>query len=124
MWISYLSQTYHVLHHGRAEYTLIHPGNPPVVTKTVLGPNIEAGETRMLVVGTGIWKRSSLLDEDLKAAKTEEQKAATNCLITEVVVPGFDWEDHQYMDRKALEKLYKGVEHSEQRIEEFSKFVK
>lgn len=84
----------HVLHQGRAEYTLIYPTNPPRVEKhvrprsgvsilfsanaiwltyvriQVMGPNIEAGETLQLLVGTGVWKKSKLLDEDVAAARS------------------------------------------------------
>ncbi len=80
-----LEQTYHVLHRGRAEYTLIHPpegGEPPRVETKIIGTN--AGETRLLLVGTGVWKMSRLLTEDVENAKTEEQKARLGCLITEV----------------------------------------
>lgn len=88
-----------------------------------MGTNTAAGETRMLVVGTGIWKRSSLLDEDLRKARTQNEQEQTNCLITEVVVPGFDWEDHVYMYKDTLEKLFEGVEGSDDWVNEFSQFV-
>ncbi|KAF8958410.1 RmlC-like cupin domain-containing protein [Flammula alnicola] len=120
---SRLPQTYHVLHQGRAEYTLITPGNPPTIEQVVIGTNTAAGEKRLLVVGTGIWKRSSLLQEDIQKAKTDAEKDATNCLITEVVVPGFDWEDHRYMDMATLKELFEGVEGGEAKIDEFSKFL-
>ncbi|KAJ7057772.1 RmlC-like cupin domain-containing protein [Mycena amicta] len=97
------SVTYHVLHQGRAEYTLITPGNPPLFERKIIGtgPN----ETRQLFVGTGVWKMSRLLPEDVERAKTDEEKKALCCLITEVVVPGFHWEDHQFMTRKMLEEV-------------------
>ncbi|KAJ3512763.1 hypothetical protein NLJ89_g3330 [Agrocybe chaxingu] len=119
------SVTYHVLHQGRAEYTLIQPGNPPTVQKEVMGTNLAAGESRLLVVGTGIWKRSQLLEEDMARAKkgTEEKRERTNCLITEVVVPGFDWEDHNFMRREDLEELFGGEVGGEDRIREFRKWV-
>ncbi|KAF8191363.1 RmlC-like cupin domain-containing protein, partial [Pholiota molesta] len=116
------SVTYHVLHQGRAEYTLITPGNPPTIEKKVMGTNAAAGETRMLVVGTGIWKRSSLLEEDLQKARAQNEQEQVNCLITEVVVPGFDWEDHVYMYKDTLEKLFEGVEGGDGWVKEFSQF--
>ncbi|KJA15229.1 hypothetical protein HYPSUDRAFT_48543 [Hypholoma sublateritium FD-334 SS-4] len=115
------SVTYHVLHHGRAEYTLITPGRPPTVARRVLGTDVRAGETRLLVVGTGVWKRSALLAADLAGDEEEEEHA--QCLITEVVVPGFDWADHVYMDRAALEALFDGVDGGARLIEEFAAFV-
>ncbi|EEB87656.1 hypothetical protein MPER_14930, partial [Moniliophthora perniciosa FA553] len=70
------SITYHLHHVGRAEYTLITPGNPPRIEKKVIGPG-DSNETRMLFVGSGVWKMSRLLDDE------------EYCLISEVVVPGF-----------------------------------
>ncbi|KAF9472122.1 hypothetical protein BDN70DRAFT_844821 [Pholiota conissans] len=117
------SVTYHVLHQGRAEYTLITPGNPPTIEKKIMGTNTAAGETRLLVVGTGIWKRSSLLDEDIRRATTPAQKDNVNCLITEVVVPGFDWEDHVYMYKEQLDRLFEGVQGGEKFVREFAPYV-
>ncbi|KAJ7632252.1 RmlC-like cupin domain-containing protein [Roridomyces roridus] len=94
------SVTYHVLHSGRAEYTLITPGNPPTIEKHVMGAG--DNETRMLLVGTGVWKMSKLLAEDLDKATTEADKRNLGCLITEVVVPGFHWEDHKFLTTSDL----------------------
>ncbi|KAJ3721144.1 RmlC-like cupin domain-containing protein [Lentinula raphanica] len=89
------SVTYHVLHQGRAEYTLIHPTDPPKVEKHIMGTNVSAGESRLLLVGTGVWKMSRLLPEDTEYG----------CLITEVVVPGFHWEDHQFLTKGGFDEL-------------------
>ncbi|KAJ7437360.1 RmlC-like cupin domain-containing protein [Mycena galericulata] len=99
------SVTYHILHQGRAEYTLITPGNPPTVEKRVIGagPN----ETRQLLVGTGVWKMSKILPEDFRQANTDEKKRNLGCLITEVVVPGFQWEDHKFLTQSKLLELVK-----------------
>ena len=121
--LTHTCQTYHVLHHGRAEYTLITPGSPPTVERRVMGTDVSAGETRLLVVGTGIWKRSSLLAADLAVVAASTDEESTHCLITEVVVPGFDWEDHVYMDKGALEHLFIGVDGGARLVEEFSEFV-
>lgn len=83
-------QTYHVLHQGRAEYTLITPTFPPTIEVKVMGTG--PGETRQLLVGTGVWKRSRILPEDRALAKTTADQDKVGCLITEVVVPGFHWE--------------------------------
>lgn len=32
----------------------------------------------------------------------------TGCLITEVVFPGFVWQDHQYLGRTELEEMWGG----------------
>ncbi|KAF9068583.1 RmlC-like cupin domain-containing protein [Rhodocollybia butyracea] len=94
------SITYHVLHQGRAEYTLIHPSNPPLIEKRLMGTNVEAGESRLLLVGTGVWKMSRLLPEDFE----------WGCLITEVVIPGFHWEDHKFLTMDGLATLCEGIE--------------
>ncbi|PPQ99967.1 hypothetical protein CVT24_009546 [Panaeolus cyanescens] len=119
------SMTYHVLHQGRAEYTLITPGNPPKIEKKVMGTNLEAGETRLLIVGTGIWKRSTIPEESMKRARMggEEEKDKTNCLITEVVVPGFDWKDHKYMKMVDLKQLFEDQPNGKALIGEFSAFI-
>ncbi|KAK7691548.1 hypothetical protein QCA50_004947 [Cerrena zonata] len=103
------SVTMHVLHQGRAEYTLITPGNPPRVETKVIGPNIHAGETLQLLVGSNVWKKSRLLPEDVSAAKADPTKQPhTGCLITEVVFPGFHWEDHAFLTESGLKELWGG----------------
>lgn len=117
-------ETYHVLHQGRAEYTLITPGNPPTIEKKIIGANTAAGETRLLLVDTGVWKMSRILPEDLAAAKTDEQRKNVGCLITEVVVPGFHWEDHKFLTMGDLQDLLKDVPDSESIISDLSGHVK
>ncbi|KDQ09150.1 hypothetical protein BOTBODRAFT_117701 [Botryobasidium botryosum FD-172 SS1] len=121
------SVTYHTLHQGRAEYTLITPGadgSPPKVEKKIIGTNTAAGELRMLFVGTGVWKMSRLLPKDLALGTTPDRKDEVGCLITEVVVPGFHWEDHQFMTRKKLKALFEGVEGGEEWIRQLLPHVK
>ena len=113
-----------MLHQGRAEYTLITPvpGGPPKVEVKVIGTG--PGEHRQLLVGTGIWKKSRILPEDITLGKSDQEKDKVGCLITEVVVPGFHWEDHAFMKKRQLEELFRGVEGGEDAIAEFSKYVK
>ncbi|KAH9896751.1 RmlC-like cupin domain-containing protein [Cubamyces lactineus] len=100
------SATMHVLHQGRAEYTLITPGSPPKIEKKIMGPNVHAGESLQLLVPTGVWKMSKLLPEDLSTASESSSQDRWGCLITEVVFPGFSWEDHAFLTRKAFEDLW------------------
>lgn len=95
-----------------------------------MGPNEAEGETRMLLVGTGVWKMSELPQEDLDTAEAaptdaerEQARNRVNCLITEVVVPGFDWDDHKYLTREGLEKLFEGDEEKTKRFERDLKVV-
>jgi predicted cupin superfamily sugar epimerase len=120
-------QTQHVLHHGRAEYTLITPGGagkPPKIDKVVMGTDVAAGEQRQLLVGTGVWKRSTIPDKDIASAKSSQDKQHTGCLITEVVIPGFHWEDHAFLTKQGLEDLFKNVEGGDAKIKEYENFVK
>ncbi|KIY73580.1 hypothetical protein CYLTODRAFT_434221 [Cylindrobasidium torrendii FP15055 ss-10] len=114
------SVTYHVLHHGRAEYTLIHPTSPPRIEKVVMGEDVSKGETRLLLVGTGVWKMSKLLPVDLAMG----DKNTTGCLITEVVVPGFHWEDHQFLTMDGLTDLFKDSPNAEQHMDMLAPFVR
>ena len=116
-------QTYHILHQGRVEYTLITPGNPPVIEKKVMGTNVRAGEQRQLCVGSGVWKMSRIPPEDLKAATTQDEKDRTGCLITEIVTPGFHWEDHKFLTLEELKELFKDVEDGEEKMRDIIPFV-
>ena len=113
----------HVLHQGRAEYTLITPGTPPKIERKVqlicfrdvmrridnapqvMGFNIHDGELLQLLVPIGVWKMSRLLEADLVAASTDAAKDRCGCLITEVVFPGFVWEDHAYLTHRTFGEL-------------------
>jgi len=112
-----------VLHQGRAEYTLITPvaGGPPKIEVKVMGTG--PGEHLQLLVGTGIWKKSRILPEDLALGKSDQDRDRIGCLITEVVVPGFHWEDHVFMGRHHLEDLFKDVEGGDKLIAEFAKYI-
>ena len=112
-----------LLHHGRAEYTLIHPRTPTMPTRVervILGPNAHAGEVRQLLIGTGLWKMSRLLPEDLNTASTER----VGCLISEVAFPGFHWEDHTYLKQEQLENLFAGIQGGDTWVKELEAFIK
>ncbi|KZP07583.1 hypothetical protein FIBSPDRAFT_875361 [Athelia psychrophila] len=117
------SVTYHVLHQGRAEYTLITPGSPPTVTRVTMGTNPALGEVRQLLVPTNVWKMSQIPPAD-RACSTQEEKEKTGCLITEVVVPGFHWEDHVYLTEAQAKELWTGVKGGEEALKSVLPFVK
>ena len=76
-----------------------------------MGADIENGELLQLLVPSGIWKMSRLLPSDLAAASASaEARERTGCLITEVVFPGFAWEDHCFLTRPQLQELFGGSE--------------
>jgi uncharacterized protein len=85
-----------------------------------MGTDVTKGEVRQLLVGTGVWKMSRLPEADLKRGEREE----VGCLITEVVVPGFAWEDHEYLTRSGFEELFEGHPEGKRWIEELGEFVK
>nr|VWP00852.1 Eukaryotic translation initiation factor 3 subunit G (eIF3g) (Eukaryotic translation initiation factor 3 RNA-binding subunit) (eIF-3 RNA-binding subunit) (Translation initiation factor eIF3 p33 subunit homolog) (eIF3 p33 homolog) [Ganoderma boninense] len=117
------SATMHVLHQGRAEYTLITPGTPPKVERKVMGPNIHAGEVLQLLVPTGVWKMSRLLPKDREAAASQEDgKECYGCLITEVVFPGFVWQDHAFLTPSGFFELFR--DHDSPEARELIKHVK
>ncbi|KAJ6600759.1 RmlC-like cupin domain-containing protein [Mycena sp. CBHHK59/15] len=58
------------------------------------------GGMRLLIVGTGVWKMSRLLEEDVRMYGDR-----AGCLITEVVVPGFHWEDHAFLTMEEFREL-------------------
>jgi uncharacterized protein len=95
-----------------------------MIEKKVMGTNAKAGELRQLFVGTGVWKMSRIPPEDLEAAKTQDEKDRTGCLITEVVTPGFVWEDHKFLTSSGLQELFKGVDDGEEKVKAIAPFVK
>lgn len=76
----------HTLHRGRGQYVLIYPNG--YVHSFKVGYNASAGEVSQWVVPGGVYKASFPL---------ENEELCDSLLISEVVVPGFDFEDHQFM---------------------------
>ena len=118
----------HVLHQGRATYTLIHPpktpSESPLVERITMGTNTAAGEVRQLLVGDA-WKMSEIPKEDLAKVEVGElSKDEVGCLITEVVVPGFVWQDHAFLTQDSLEELFKGRPDGEKWITELTPHIR
>lgn len=89
-----------------------------------MGTEKAAGETRLLIVEGGVWKMSEIPQKDLVAAEGDVKATdRTGCLITEVVTPGFDWEDHVFLTRERLEALFEGDPEKEKRIIEYGNRV-
>ncbi|GAA5884308.1 hypothetical protein JCM16303_003629 [Sporobolomyces ruberrimus] len=107
------STTYHLHHSGRSLYTLLRPsstpGQKPEIKQIVVGDDVEKGETRQLIVEGGWWKASELPGEDLEGGDEER----IGCLISEVVVPGFDWHDHAFLTEEGLLDLFCGDKEDE-----------
>ncbi|KAI5821165.1 RmlC-like cupin domain-containing protein [Pyronema omphalodes] len=96
--------TYHFHHRGRGRYRLIHEDGR--VEEYIVGGDIAAGEKLMWVVEGGIWKSSAV-------------EGADELLISEVVVPGFEFKDHEFMSFEILKELL-----GEEKAREWSQFLK
>jgi len=123
-------RTVHTLHKGRARYVIIHadevaspsrPGgyNPASTSSTddagsekdfwtggkarvetfVVGQDVLAGEELQWIVEGGKYKASFLLEDGAG------ELGSTGCLISETVVPGFEYEDHDFLKRERAEVL-------------------
>lgn len=79
-------------------YTLIRPipgsRTGPEVRRVTVGSDVAAGEVTQLFVPGGWWKASEIPEADLALGDGEN----VGCLISEVVVPGWNPEQHQFID--------------------------
>jgi predicted cupin superfamily sugar epimerase len=62
---------------------------------------------------------SEIPAEDLASGDAEN----TGCLISEVVVPGFSFEDHAFLNYRGLVELFRGDEQAKG-VEELRSYVK
>ncbi|KAL6878834.1 RmlC-like cupin domain-containing protein [Trichoderma novae-zelandiae] len=91
------SRIIHTLHRGRGRYVLIHPDGR--VESFVVGPNIEQGEKLQWVVEGGDYKASFLLPDN------DGQSSSDGLLISETVVPGFEYADHEFLSHERLAEI-------------------
>jgi predicted cupin superfamily sugar epimerase len=68
----------------------------------VVGGDVLAGEKLQWIVEGGKYKASFLLEDAAAATGGGE---GTGCLISETVVPGFEYEDHDFLKRERAECL-------------------
>lgn len=92
------SRIMHTLHRGRGRYVLIHTDGR--VETFVVGPNISKGEKLQWVVEGEVWKASFLLE-----AETGGQGDNEGLLITETVIPGFEYADHEFLSHQHLRDI-------------------
>lgn len=94
-----LGRTIHTLHRGRGMYVLIHADEPDLpcggkrVESFIVGQNLERGEKLQWIVEGGKFKASFLLDVEGQDGKEENE----GLLISETVVPGFEYCDHEFL---------------------------
>jgi predicted cupin superfamily sugar epimerase len=95
-------RTVHTLHKGRGRYVVIH-ANEPVKEKRIetfiVGPDIERGEKLQWIVEGEKYKASYLLPDEDGGVHSQ------GLLISETVVPGFEFCDHDFLSRQGLEEL-------------------
>ncbi|CCH41362.1 hypothetical protein BN7_901 [Wickerhamomyces ciferrii] len=82
----------HILQKGRGQYVLIYPNGE--VKSFIVGFNHSKGEVSQWVVPGGVYKASYLLPLDSQIGETKDD----HLLISEVVVPGFEYEDHEFLE--------------------------
>lgn len=95
-------RTVHTLHRGRGRYVIIHAdddGPDKRIETFVVGQNVEKGEKLQWVVEGGKFKASYLLPDE------ESGEESQGLLISEVVVPGFEYCDHDFLAPEALQLL-------------------
>lgn len=67
----------------------------------LVGPNIERGEKLQWVVEGGKFKGTYLLPDE----EGDPEKKSEGLLISETVVPGFEYSDHDFLRAELTEQL-------------------
>jgi predicted cupin superfamily sugar epimerase len=92
----------HTLHQGRGRYVVIHAdegGKQKRVETFVVGHDVAKGEKLQWIVEGGKYKASFLLPDE------EGGKESQGLLISETVVPGFEFCDHDFLSPAGLKGL-------------------
>ncbi|ESZ98509.1 hypothetical protein SBOR_1171 [Sclerotinia borealis F-4128] len=95
-------RTVHTLHRGRGRYVLIHAdeeGSEKRIETFIVGPNVAGGERLQWIVEGGKYKASFLLPDE------EGGNVSQGLLISETVVPGFEYCDHDFLSPEGLKEL-------------------
>lgn len=91
------SRIVHTLVKGRGRYVLIHKDGR--IESFIVGHNIQRGERVCWVVDGGVYKASFLLDD------IDGNSQSEGLLITETVVPGFEYADHEFLSAEKATTL-------------------
>jgi len=114
----------HLHHRGKARYVLLHadewaaagkiPGDCRIETY-VVGEDVEEGEKLQWVVEGGKYKASYLIDagKNVNVREGDDGETGVGCLISEVVVPGFEFTDHDFLTWERLVELVGEVKATE-----------
>ncbi|EHL00413.1 RmlC-like cupin [Glarea lozoyensis ATCC 20868] len=98
-----LGRTVHTLHRGRGTYVLIHAdeeGSSRRIETFIVGQNVEKGEKLQWVVDGGKYKASFLMPDEEGGEESKD-----GLLISETVVPGFEYCDHDFLSPEGLKNL-------------------
>ncbi|KAH7381333.1 RmlC-like cupin domain-containing protein [Phaeosphaeria sp. MPI-PUGE-AT-0046c] len=98
------ARTVHTLIEGRGRYVLIHAdedGKRKRVESFVVGKNVSKGERSVWIVEGGKFKASFLLPMKGEEGDVEGDRL----LISETVVPGFEFSDHDFLMEKTFGEL-------------------
>jgi uncharacterized protein len=102
------ARTVHTLHSGRGRYVLVHEGDGKVES-FVVGKDVSKGEKLQWIVEGGVWKASFLLadggGEIENGSEGMGHGKSQPLLISETVVPGFEYCDHEFMSLDVLRKV-------------------
>lgn len=103
------ARTVHTLHRGRGRYVLIHAdedGEEKRVEDFVVGLDVVRGEKAQWIVEGGKYKASFLLPDQSVEGGTDDGTAAAGwLLISETVVPVFEFFDHDFLTKSGLKEL-------------------
>jgi len=98
-------------------YTLIKPPSSPTEVPTVyriiLGSDPTKDEVPQLFVPGGWWKASEIPEEDMllldaPSANVDEMRERIGCLISEIVVPGWNPDQHVFISEDKLKEMWGG----------------
>ncbi|KAI5462456.1 RmlC-like cupin domain-containing protein [Mariannaea sp. PMI_226] len=97
------SRIIHTLHRGRGRYVLLHQDGR--IETFVVGHDVEKGERLQWVVEGGVWKASYLLGHEEEMEDDSKRGEPEALLISETVVPGFEYVDHEFLSEHRLAEL-------------------
>lgn len=96
-----LSRTIHILQKGHGIYILIYKDG--TIEKFKVGFNVSNGERTQWIVEPGVYKGCYLIPDNDEDDDNESNK---DCLwVSEIVIPGFDFQDMKFLDFQKLTDL-------------------
>lgn len=111
------ARTVHTLHRGRGRYVIIHAdeaektGGKARVETFIVGHDIARGERLQWIVEGGKFKCSFLLPD--KSSDGSEGSESNGLLISETVVPGFEFRDHDFCTPEKFAELVTEAQQAE-----------